>query len=657
MEKLEMNQHDNEDITILDDSNSNEPILSQENRRFTIFPIKYQSIWDLYKKQQSLYWRAEEIDFSKDYDDFKKLNKDEQHFVKMILAFFAASDGIVNFNLRERFLNDVQIMEAQVAYGWQMMMESIHCVSADTQILTDHGYHKIIDLLEKKINVWNGKEFSETIVKYTGDSVLYRAKLTNGMKLDCTPNHKWFIEKNKYDREIVFTNNLKVGDIIYNYDLPIVDVEDSDNFYNPYIHGFYCGNDDNNFNIFITKNNRQICDNIFKESIQIVNENNGYRCDVTGKINKDKFFVPTNYSINTKLKWLEGLCNSDKGRIVYDHDKFVIQIINKNLDFLHNIQLMLTTLGINCNISHNRLCKNDRSNNHYLTLYNYNNLVNLGFKIDKITKIQSNSRLRFNSNPEIIKIQSITKLKGIHKTFCFCENNEHAGIFNGILTGQSEVYSQMLENIVKNPQEKNKLFNAIENVDSVKLMAEWAFKWIESTKSFAYRLVAFAIVEGIFFSGAFAAIFWLKKYRAKGKHFLNGLIKSNEFIARDEGMHVEFACALYKLLIHKLSKEDVYVIMDEAIKIAQLFTNDAIQCKLIGMNTDLMSQYIEYIGDRLLVMLGYPKKYLKKNPLDFMETIGLSRKSNFFETRSTEYQSAHNSNNTNERKIIRLDKF
>ncbi|ARF09285.1 ribonucleoside diphosphate reductase beta subunit [Catovirus CTV1] len=322
-----------------------EPILNKENRRFTIFPIKYPKIWELYKKQQSLFWKAEEIDFSKDYDDFKKLNEDEQHFIKMVLAFFAASDGIVNFNLRERFLKDVQIMEAQVAYAWQMMMENIH----------------------------------------------------------------------------------------------------------------------------------------------------------------------------------------------------------------------------------------------------------------------------------------------------------------------NESYSQMLENIIKNPVEKERLFNAIQTVPSVKLMADWAFKWIESSKSFAYRLVAFAIIEGVFFSSAFASIFWLKRYRGKGQHFLNGLIKSNEFISRDEAMHYEFACELYKLLENKLPKEEIYNIMDEAVDISKIFTNDAIPCKLIGMNDELMYQYIEYIGDRLLVMMGYPKKYNKDNPFDFMVTIALPRKSNFFEHRPTDYQSAHKSNT--ERKIVRLENF
>lgn len=327
------------------EENINEPILNKENRRFTVFPIQYQNLWDSYKKQEALFWKAEEIDFSRDYDDFQKLNKDEQHFIKMILAFFAASDGIINFNLRERFLNEVEIMEAQVTFSWQMMMENIHGLT----------------------------------------------------------------------------------------------------------------------------------------------------------------------------------------------------------------------------------------------------------------------------------------------------------------------YSLMLDNIIKDPEEKHRLFNAIDTIPSVKRMADWAFKWIESDKPFAYRVVAFAIIEGVFFSGAFAAIFWLKRYRTNGQYFLNGLIKSNEFIARDEGMHCEFGCELYKLLNRKLTKDEIYEIMDEGVNISKEFINDAIPCKLIGMNVELMSQYIEYIGDRLLTMLGYDKKYNTKNPFDWIETIGYVRKTNFFENRPSEYQSAHNNNI--EKKFTKLDIF
>jgi ribonucleotide reductase beta subunit family protein with ferritin-like domain len=308
-----------------------EPILNEDNRRFTVFPIKYQNIWDLYQKQLACFWKPQEIDFSKDYDDFITLNKDEQHFIKMILAFFAASDGIVNFNISERFLKDVKIMEAQTAYIYQMMMEGIHGTS----------------------------------------------------------------------------------------------------------------------------------------------------------------------------------------------------------------------------------------------------------------------------------------------------------------------YSLMLDNIVKDKNERDRLFDAIKTVPSVKLMSDWAFKWIESGKSFAHRVIAFAVVEGVFFSGAFASIFWMKKYKGSGKIFMQGLVKSNEFIARDEGLHTDFACAIYSLLKNRLAFSEVKEIIEEGVIVAKKFICEALPCRLIGMNENNMSDYIEYVSDRLLVSLGYNKIYNKNNPFTFMESIGMVQKTNFFESRPTEYQSAH----------------
>lgn len=311
--------------------NTMEPILNPENFRFTIYPIKYPSIWELYEKQLACFWKAKEIDFSRDYDDFVKLNESEQHFIKMILAFFAASDGIVNWNISERFLKDVQICEARTAYVFQMMMEGIH----------------------------------------------------------------------------------------------------------------------------------------------------------------------------------------------------------------------------------------------------------------------------------------------------------------------GETYSLMLDNIVKDKAEKTRLFSAITEIESVKLMSDWAMKWVGSTDSFQYRLIAFAIIEGVFFSGAFASIFWLKKYKGSGTHFMNGLVKSNEFISRDEGLHTDFACELYRLLQTKLSSDEVSEIFEEGVSISKKFMQDALPCRLIGMNSDHMNQYIEYVADRLFVSLGYSKKYNSSNPFTFMDTIGMTQKTNFFEHRPSEYASAH----------------
>ena len=314
---------------------STEPILDESNSRFTMYPIQYQGLWDLYQKQLSSFWKPQEIDFSKDYEDFVELSADEQHYIKRVLAFFAASDGIVNFNLSKRFLQEIKIMEAITCYTFQMMIEGIH----------------------------------------------------------------------------------------------------------------------------------------------------------------------------------------------------------------------------------------------------------------------------------------------------------------------SETYSLMLDNLIKDPTEKDHLFQSIKTVESVKKLGDWAMHWIESDLSFAHRVVAFAVVEGIFFSGAFASIFWLKRYKSNGRLFLQGLVKSNEFIARDEGMHVQFACEIYKLLETKLSKEAVFEIIDDGVRVAKIFMKDALPIRLLGMNSDSMEQYIECVADRLSMDLGYKKMYNTPNPFVFMETIGMLGKSNFFESRPTDYQSAFNQDN------------
>uniref|UniRef100_A0A6C0KCD6 Uncharacterized protein n=1 Tax=viral metagenome TaxID=1070528 RepID=A0A6C0KCD6_9ZZZZ len=315
-----------------------EPLLSEKSRRFTLFPIKYPNLWDCYEKQLALFWTAKEVDFSKDLEDFETLSQNEQHYLKRVLAFFAASDGIVNFNISSRFLQEITVMEASVCYSFQMAIENIH----------------------------------------------------------------------------------------------------------------------------------------------------------------------------------------------------------------------------------------------------------------------------------------------------------------------SEVYSIMLDNLVKNTAERDLLFNSIQTVDSVKLISDWAFKWINSDHSFAHRVIAFCVVEGVFFSGAFASIFWLKRYKSAGRLFLQGLVKSNEFIARDEGMHVQFGCEMYRMLVNKLSANDAYCIIEEGVVVAKLFMTDALPVKLLGMSSESMCEYIEYVSDRLLVDLGYPKKYGTHNPFSFMETIGMVGKTNFFESRPTEYQSAYVLSNSSE---------
>lgn len=196
----------------------------------------------------------------------------------------------------------------------------------------------------------------------------------------------------------------------------------------------------------------------------------------------------------------------------------------------------------------------------------------------------------------------------------------------------SETYALLIDTYVKDPQEKDHLFHAIDTVPCVKEKAEWALKWIENG-SFAERLVAFAAVEGIFFSGSFCSIFWLKK-----RGLMPGLTFSNELISRDEGMHCEFACLLYGMLNNKLAESKVREIITDAVRIEKKFVTDALPVDLIGMNAKLMGQYIEFVADRWLGELGCEKVYNASNPFDFMEMISLQGKTNFFEKRVGDYQ-------------------
>lgn len=303
-------------------SNS-EPLLTDNEERFVMFPIQDQDVWKMYKKQMDCFWRAEEIDLSKDLAHWEKLTPNEQHFIKMVLAFFAASDGIVLENLGMRFMSEVQLSEARAFYGFQIMMENVH----------------------------------------------------------------------------------------------------------------------------------------------------------------------------------------------------------------------------------------------------------------------------------------------------------------------SETYSLLIDTYIKDRSEKTQLFKALDNFPCVRKKGDWAMKWINDNRSsFATRLVAFACVEGIFFSGSFCSIYWLKK-----RGLMPGLTFSNELISRDEGMHTDFAVLLHSKLNHKISKKRLYEIVGEAVEIEKEFICDALPCRLIGMNSTLMSQYIEFVADRLIVQLGYPKLFNTANPFDFMEMISINGKTNFFEKRVSDY--------------------
>jgi ribonucleoside-diphosphate reductase beta chain len=214
----------------------------------------------------------------------------------------------------------------------------------------------------------------------------------------------------------------------------------------------------------------------------------------------------------------------------------------------------------------------------------------------------------------------------------------------------SETYSLLIDTYVKDPAEKDSLLHAIDTIDCVKKKAEWALRWIDNG-SFQERLIAFAAVEGIFFSGSFCSIFWLKK-----RGLMPGLSFSNELISRDEGLHCDFACLLYNNhVVNQLPKETVSQIITDAVMIEKEFVTDAIPVKLIGMNSDLMCQYIEFVADRLLLELGCEKVYNATNPFDFMEMISLQGKTNFFEKRVGEYQKAGVMNQEKEKPKFSLD--
>jgi len=302
---------------------NSEPLLTPNDKRFVMFPIEHDDIWKMYKKQIDCFWRAEEIDLTKDLTDWDRLEKDEQYFISMILAFFAASDGIVLENLATRFMGDVQVSEARAFYGFQIAMENIH----------------------------------------------------------------------------------------------------------------------------------------------------------------------------------------------------------------------------------------------------------------------------------------------------------------------SQTYSLLIDTYIKDEENKERLFNAIDTFPCIKKKADWAKKWIaDNRSSFATRLVAFACIEGIFFSGAFCSIFWLKK-----RGLMPGLTFSNELISRDEALHTEFAILLYSKLQKKINKSRIYEIVREAVEIETEFICDALPCRIIGMNSDLMTQYIQFVADRLCLQLGYDKIYGTANPFPFMELISLESKTNFFEKRVADY--------------------
>lgn len=590
-----------------------EPLLMEKQNRFCLFPIQYPDVWKAYKKHKSSFWTAEEIDFSADKSDWEKLTDDEKYFIEHILAFFAGSDGIVLENLITNFCQEIPIPEVRCYYGFQAMIENIHCVTGSTLILTDKGYYPIRSLLGCHVNVWNGTHFSNVKIRYTGDEQIYKVTLGNGMVLECTRGHKWLISG--YDDRLE-THNLCKGQILQEWEYPKKTLE---------------------HDIFID----------FGKAYQY-----GYMTAKPGLSFHDDILefpdiILLNATTYAKSRWLEGFIDSCIKSYEWQEIGFIIDDIPKKIDvydIYQKIQLLLLGLGVYSVI------RNKGIFIHRCDLIYLNQKYNI--KMTQITPsyifisrcISCFHRRKTSWSKEDLTIIHTQQLGDqLVATYCFNEPKRNTGIFNGILTGQSEVYSLLIDTFVTDPQRRMKLFNAVNEIPCVANKANWALKYIDPTKnSFAKRLLAFGIVEGLFFSGAFCAIFWLKERGLMTKT----LAKSNEWIARDEGLHQQFAVLLYTHIENKVPAEEVYEMMKDAVAIEEDFICNSLPCRLLGMNQDLMKEYILFVADRLLTQFGYLKLYHAKNHFPFMNKISLEGKTNFFEQRVTEYVLSSSVNQT-----------
>lgn len=601
----------------LEDAEISEPLLKRDPHRFTMFPIKYPDIWEAYQTHKKAFWVENEIDYSADKDEWNTLTKDEKYFIEHILAFFAGSDGIVLENLIENFSQEIHIPEVRAFYGFQAMMENIHCVSGDTFILTPAGFTEISTLVGQDVDVWNGEQYSKVTVKATGRSTLKHVVLSNGLSLKCTPTHEWYVQEEE-DRVVKkYTYELIKNDRIANYKIPTVYTQKGPKIVNAYRQGF-------------------------------LSTLNTIPCPEQ---------VPLSANLVSKIQWVQGFskCN---GIVVGEGNDILLKIVfPRNSEvFAQRVQLLFLSLGVYAPILKNvmELSKTElqilqrkgfvvpESRRTFFDVGAMDGVYTQGVHSD--CNASEDGRSKHYLQMRDIYVMAIDDMDGEHETYCFEEPLRHRGNFNGIETGQSTTYSLLIEAFVNNEERKKTLFEAIETIPCVSKKAKWAQKWMDREKStFAERLVAFAVVEGIFFSGSFCAIFWLK---SRGK-MTRALGVSNELISRDEGLHQDFAALLYSKLQKKLTRDRVLEIVTEAVEIEREFICTSLPCDLIGMNSNLMYDYIKYVADRLIEQLGYEKHYESHNPFDFMDRISMYNHNNFFETRGTNYQLAASLENKN----------
>lgn len=594
-----------------------EQLLKEVKNRFTLFPIQYPKIYEFFQLHEAGFWTTEEIDLKNDIVDWnEKLNDDERYFIKNILAFFAASDGIVNENLVLNFYNNIQIPEARAYYTMQMLMETIHCVSGDTYLLTEEGHFKIGDLAERKkeCKIWNGEEWSKVKPVKTSDCAsMYCVRLDNGLELKCTSKHKWY----------VWNENISCEDSDSDSEVQMVYTEDL-------IHG-----DKFKYTIPILNNNQDM-----KFSVHPYRQ--GYKDNLNNIDLIQKIEDVLNWPFDARIQWLQGFFDSRAScfRNLTDEEA-------------QKILYLLLNTGIDSCLKN----KDDST---------------IMFSDKEYTHLSSMAQRSLELE---VMIEEVIELEGTQASYCFTEPKRHMGVFNGILTGQSQTYSVLIDTFIKELEEKDKLFDAINNIPVIQKKANWALKWISSEKTeqddalesylntknlsdlenlinvlikhkkdiifknetFIKQLLAFVIVEGLFFSGSFCAIFWLKN-----RGLMPGLCFSNELISRDESLHCQMGIYLYSLVKNRLSEEYVHSIFREAVDIEKEFITQSLPVSLIGMNSEKMSLYIEYVADRLLYDLGYSKIFgVKTCPFSFMELLSFSgenSKVNFFEKRNADYQ-------------------
>ena len=595
-----------------------EDILTQTDDRFVLFPIKHHDIWDLYKKALSSFWTVDELDFSTDVSDWEtKLNDNERFFIKNILAFFAASDGIVNENLALKFYNEIQVPEIRNLYSSQILIEAIHseCVVGDTLVLTSEGYLKIKDLVGNVVKIWNGKRWSEVLVENTGQKQIYSIELSNGLELKCSQYHTWYLDSGLYYPDTKCKSyDLKCGDFLdKDYDLPILHI-DNNNFKYPRKHAYFSSTEYSFFSIY------NIIDTLAYP-------------DIFYKI--PRYTVPINYSKEIKLEYIKGLLDSECSEIEEtEANIYSLYVYSKNKSYLQNISLLLTTFNIKCDIVFSETIERTIYKIWFILLTN-TDLLYLkyqGLDHPKLNVLDMDFYKEKKSYTNV-SIKNVKNTKTLQDTFCFHETLEGKGIFNGIFTGQC--YSLMIDTFIKNKKEKELLFNSLQNNEIVAKKARWALKWINDSNSFAERLLAFGAVEGIFFSGSFCSIFWLKE-----RNLMPSLVASNQFISRDESLHCETCVVIYSKLKNKLPQKRVHEIFMEAYEIETEFITKSLPVNLIGMNVILMKQYIQFVTDYWLTKLNYSKLFNVENPFGFMNYISLETKTNFFDKRPTEYTKA-----------------